>query len=150
MATPTRFIANRGLSVRCAIALHLVTSAHPLAAQNEAQPHRIVAFDYPALARTTHLQGQVELVASMTPDGAVSHVKVRSGNPILAAAAAAAVSRWTFSGCSAGAPCELTLIFSFVLEGGACRSDQNCPKDFVVDLPDHILVKSSPLVGSIN
>jgi outer membrane biosynthesis protein TonB len=120
----------------------------PLAAEDVVQPRRIVAFEYPILGRRAHIEGGVQLVVSVNSKGVVEHITLQSGSLVLGGPAAAAVSRWSFSGCAAA--CEVKLIFSFVLEGGACSLDQNCPKDFIVDLPDHVLVKSSPLLGSIN
>jgi TonB family protein len=121
---------------------------HSLAAESVVQPRRVVAFDYPVLGRKAHIEGSVELVVTVNSEGVVEQVKLRSGSEVLGGPAAAAVSRWSFSGCAVA--CEVKLLFSFVLEGGACNLDQNCPRDFIVDLPDHVLVRSSPLVGSIN
>jgi Gram-negative bacterial TonB protein C-terminal len=148
MVMLTRPTPNHSLHIICAIAFQLLVSMPPLAAENVVQPRRVVAFDYPILGRRAHIEGGVELVVSVNSEGGVEHVKLRSGSEVLGGPAAAAVSRWTFSGCAA--TCEVKLGLSFVLEGEACRLDQNCPKDFIVDLPDHILIKSSPLVGSIN
>jgi periplasmic protein TonB len=52
--------------------------------------------DYPPLARTQRLSGTVRLEASIDARGAVTKVKVLSGDPVLAAAAQTAVSKWKY------------------------------------------------------
>ena len=51
---------------------------------------------YPAIARTAHISGTVELRAIIGRDGAVRSVEVLAGNPLLARAAAAAVWQWRY------------------------------------------------------
>ena len=83
----------------------LAPSAVPAAAQaKEAEPHRKVvnriAPTYPDLARRTHIEGRVRLLAVIAPSGNVKSSKVLGGNPVLARAAEEAVSRWKFSAAS--------------------------------------------------
>ena len=80
--------------------------------------HRVQP-DYPAIAKTIHLGGTVELRAVIGTDGGVRDVEVVSGNPILAKAAVAAVSQWRYqptrlSGIAVDVETEITV--NFVLE----------------------------------
>ncbi len=62
---------------------------------------------YPETARQQHIQGQVLLHVRVSKGGSVRELKVISGDPQLAAAAAAAVRRWQFLPfLSAGKPVE--------------------------------------------
>jgi TonB family protein len=51
---------------------------------------------YPALARTTRASGTVQLEGVVGTDGRVREVKVMSGSPLLARAAAEAVLQWVY------------------------------------------------------
>lgn len=51
---------------------------------------------YPAEALEQHLSGTVHLEAIITTQGAVRDIKVISGDPVLAAAAVAAVEQWRY------------------------------------------------------
>ncbi|HMK31282.1 MAG TPA: TonB family protein [Terriglobales bacterium] len=51
---------------------------------------------YPALARTGSLEGEIVLSAVVATDGSVKSVRILSGNPVLAGAAADAVSKWRY------------------------------------------------------
>lgn len=51
---------------------------------------------YPESALQTHIQGQVELEALVGKDGSVQQLKLVSGDPQLAAAAADAIRQWRF------------------------------------------------------
>jgi TonB family protein len=51
---------------------------------------------YPEAARDQHIQGQIVLQATVGKDGAVQELKVISGDPQLATAAADAVRQWRF------------------------------------------------------
>ena len=50
----------------------------------------------PALALQRGTSGVVKLEALVNRDGTISEIKVLSGDPVLAAAAKAAVSRWRY------------------------------------------------------
>jgi periplasmic protein TonB len=52
--------------------------------------------DYPPLARAQRLSGTVRLEASIDERGVVTKVKILGGDPILAAAAQAAVNKWKY------------------------------------------------------
>jgi protein TonB len=51
---------------------------------------------YPASAQQRHVEGEVELLATITRSGDISTVKVLSGDPQLAHAAVEAVKRWKY------------------------------------------------------
>ncbi len=52
--------------------------------------------DYPPAALRQHVEGSVELQANIGKDGSTSNLKVLSGKPLLAKAAAAAVRQWKY------------------------------------------------------
>ena len=51
---------------------------------------------YPPLALQQHVEGSVELQAHIGKYGSTSNLKVLSGKPLLAKAAAAAVRQWKY------------------------------------------------------
>ena len=55
-----------------------------------------VSRDYPAQARQLRIEGMVQLEATISKDGNVTNLKVVSGHPILARAAADAVKQWKY------------------------------------------------------
>jgi len=80
--------------------------------------HRVQP-DYPAIAKTIHLGGTVELRAIIGTDGGVRGVEVVSGNPILAKAAVDAVWQWRYqptqlNGVAVEVETQITV--NFVLE----------------------------------
>jgi TonB family protein len=75
--------------------------APQLLAQNAPKLHRkvVVMFDpeYPAILKNGRFEGQVRLEATVAPNGTVSKVEVKGGNPILAQYASQAVTRWKYA-----------------------------------------------------
>jgi TonB family protein len=65
---------------------------------NPQQPKNIiyVAPIYPPLARSARVQGTVEFVATIGPDGAVKELELVRGHPLLAKAAREAVLEWIY------------------------------------------------------
>jgi protein TonB len=51
---------------------------------------------YPVIAREAHVQGTVQLSASIAPNGTVEDLHVLSGSPLLVAAAEDAVKQWKY------------------------------------------------------
>ncbi len=49
---------------------------------------------YPAVARNMRLEGTVKMEAVVSPTGAVKHVSIKGGHPILVQAASNAVMSW--------------------------------------------------------
>jgi outer membrane biosynthesis protein TonB len=106
---------------------------------------RIVGMEYPGAARLAFLQGAVDLVATISPDGTVGEIRVLSGPPLLATPAKETLSKWRFAGRAAPAgQCEAKFVFSFVLLPGTCNSGSHCPSEFQVDLPDSVRVSAQP------
>jgi hypothetical protein len=102
---------------------------------------RVIGIDYPWFARMAVLQGDVELIATISTEGTVTRVRIISGPEPLALPAKATLSRWQFTGCtSEQRECEARFVLSFVLNG-SCASE-NCPSTFEVDFPGKIIVTS--------
>jgi TonB family protein len=53
--------------------------------------------DYPYILRNGHFEGQVRLQATVLPNGSVSKVEPKGGNPMLSQYAAAAVMKWKYA-----------------------------------------------------
>jgi protein TonB len=80
-----------------------------------------VAPDYPALARTARIQGQVVLVAKVTEKGEVQNPEIISAHPLFASAVLAAVKQWRYQpACLEGVPVALdyTIVINFNLSNG--------------------------------
>jgi hypothetical protein len=102
---------------------------------------RVVGLEYPRLAALAAVQGKVELVALISPDGSVSEVRVVSAHILLREPAKETLSQWKFAGCEASqSPCEVRVVFDFVLEGLCDKSW--CGTRFAADLPSFVEIKS--------
>ncbi len=55
---------------------------------------------YPALARTMHISGNVKLEATVAPNGTVKSINVKGGHPVLTQSAVTAVGHWKFEPAS--------------------------------------------------
>jgi hypothetical protein len=53
--------------------------------------------DYPYVLRNGHFEGQVRLEATVLPNGNVSRVECKGGNPMLAQYASMAVMHWKYA-----------------------------------------------------
>lgn len=53
--------------------------------------------EYPVTLQHAQIGGLVRLSATVLPDGTVSKVQIRGGNPILAESAVAAVMKWKYA-----------------------------------------------------
>lgn len=53
--------------------------------------------DYPEALQRAKIGGVVRLTATVLPNGAVSKVEIRGGNPVLAESAVAAVQKWKYA-----------------------------------------------------
>ncbi len=83
------------LAMICAIGAHAemrVSQDDALKAVVEKTPP-----EYPPMARQLKIVGKVEVEISIDSDGAVSAVKIASGNPLLTAAVVGAVKKWKFA-----------------------------------------------------
>jgi TonB family protein len=56
-----------------------------------------VAPDYPYVLRNGHFEGQVRLEATVLPNGTVTKVEPKGGNPMLSEYAQRAVMRWKYA-----------------------------------------------------
>jgi hypothetical protein len=119
-------------------------------ADNELRVKRIVNVEYPWPGRVLSIQGDVELVASISSDGAVLGVRQVSGSDILASAAKDALSKWLFTGCKNESGCEIKVLFSFILLSGSCAAGEVCPSQSQADLPDHVTVTAKPIRAIVN
>ena len=99
----------------------------PSRIQISRSPARITYPSYPA----TSVKGKVALKAILTVDGAVSAIKILSGNHILAGAAAKAVRRWHFA--------------RYYQDGKAVETETNVSVSFIA--PD-VIVISFPSTAS--
>jgi protein TonB len=70
---------------------------------------------YPPLARQMHVSGVVELVGIIATDGRIRELRLRSGSPLLAPAALAAVRQWVYEPTLLnGDPVELVATISVI------------------------------------
>ena len=95
-------VGNRLCLAALAVLLGLLAVSTPrLLAQDTAKTHRKVLVmtepDYPYVLRNGHFEGQVRLAATVLPNGTVSKVECKGGNPMLAQYAAQAVMHWKYA-----------------------------------------------------
>ncbi len=95
-------------------------------------PLRVVGLEYPRLANIAHVQGKVELLAKVLPDGKVGNITTMSGHPLLAAASQETLTKWRFAPCSPARNCDVGVTFSYVLTEKCDHSC--CTTEFAVDL----------------
>ena len=85
-------------------------------AQNAAKTHRKVLVmiepEYPYVLRNGHFEGQIRLEATVLPNGNVSKVECKSGNPMLAQYASQAVMRWKYAPGPAPTVEEAVFVFN--------------------------------------
>jgi outer membrane biosynthesis protein TonB len=94
----------------------ILTSFSFVFAQNEdATPHRkavsIVQPDYPSILKDGHFDGQIRMAATVAPNGTVTKVEVKGGNPMLAQYASQAVMKWKYAPAPAQTVEEVLLNF---------------------------------------
>jgi outer membrane biosynthesis protein TonB len=95
-------VGNRLCLSALAVVLGLMAASTPrLLAQDTAKTHRKVLVmtepDYPYVLRNGHFEGQVRLAATVLPNGTVSKVECKGGNPMLAQYASQAVMHWKYA-----------------------------------------------------
>lgn len=95
---------NRRLLLSGLVLLLCLVAASPsrLAAQTTVpKPKRKVLVmtepDYPYILRNGHFEGQVRLEATVLPNGSVTKVECKGGNPMLAQYASQAVMHWKYA-----------------------------------------------------
>ena len=113
-------------------------------------PRRIAGMDYPVLARSARIEGQVQVVCTLNRDGSVASTKI-TGNPhpILASAAMKNASAWMFMAASGTGqlPKTATLVYSFKMEKSISQPmDPSIPhhpaRQFVFEYPSSVKVGS--------
>jgi TonB family protein len=130
------------------IVLTLWATAQTQLSDNGLTVKRVVGMTYPRLAQLAAVQGEVELVVTVSGDGKVQAIRLLAGSGLLAPAAKDALSKWRFAGCAPGGTCDMKIVFSFVL-CGQCELP-NCPTEFQVDLPSMVQVKSALARAIVN
>lgn len=68
--------------------------------------------EYPTYLKSIHIEGQVRLDAIVLPNGNVSKVEIRGGNPILAENAVKAVMKWKYAPAPSETVEEIRFTFS--------------------------------------
>src|SRR5258708_34630835 len=84
-------------------------------------PVRLESIVYPPLARQTRISGIVVLQVSVAASGAVDHVEILKGHPLLQQAAVDSVRQWKFAPQS-GEPRTFDLKCEFGLRGDGVSS----------------------------
>jgi TonB family protein len=108
-------LGNR-LFLALALLLVVTLAWSPLLAQKAQKTGRTVIVtvkpEYPETLQRAQIGGLVRLSATVLPNGAVSKVQIRGGNPILAESAVAAVMKWKYAPGPAETSEEVSLSFS--------------------------------------
>ncbi len=101
-------------------------------------PIHVESLAYPPRARQARIQGNVVLVAHISPDGSVSIPIRKSGHPLFLQAAEDNLKKWKFqSGENQG----MEITYHFVLRDPPSHSTQTECK---FDLPDSVTVSTDP------
>jgi len=86
------------------------------------------------------MQGQVEILCTINPDGSVASIKVaKTSWPLLAEYAQENAKKWLFRRVSSVEQDTFLLKYTFQLEGDGTDSPQN---RFVFEYPNHVIVSS--------
>jgi TonB family protein len=95
-----RTYAGRILATAFLMQCLLPTLHSAAAAQSSSKSHRKVLLmiqpEYPDVLKNGHFEGQVRLEATVLPNGSVSKVDIKGGNPMLSQYAAQAVMKWKY------------------------------------------------------
>jgi hypothetical protein len=109
---------------------------------------RLVAVDYPTLARRAEIQGKVELTLLVSEQGAVAKVLKEAGSPLLLMPLEKATMEWQFDRCKGD--CQLKISAEFILDQYTCKATEYCPSSFEFDAPANIKVKAKRLMAIID
>lgn len=129
------------------VALHRVELPGRLPDQGalaEWEPARIVSpTRYPPLAGQSAVQGVVEILCTLSPDGAVLQAEAIKGHPLLRRAATENVSAWTFHRRFPGeqVTAQVSLTYTFRLAGNPSRRPVS---RFSFDYPNGATLVSEP------
>ena len=129
-----------------------IASLISLPALGEVRVKHLIAMDYPRVARWAGVQGNVELIASVSPLGTVRDVRATSGSPFLIQPTKDVLKQWTFDGCESPQGCEIRIVFSFILTEGPCVHSGTAPalSEFEADLPEHVQIKARVLCAIVD
>ena len=112
-----RFEQNLGRRLACvALSLALVAGFGTHSpAQSAAKTRKVIQTvkpEYPPTLKVAQIGGLVRLSATVQPNGTVTQVEIRGGNPILAEKAQAAVMKWKYAPAPTQTVEEVALSFS--------------------------------------
>lgn len=88
---------NKIAALALVITLTLTLAPGSLPAQEHSEARKILtrlAPQYPALAHSMHIQGNVKADVLVAPNGTVKSVQVKGGHPLLAQSAMDALRQW--------------------------------------------------------
>jgi TonB family protein len=118
---PSRpFLDWRGYAIASArfvflLSLLFCTGWHAELSAQETSHRKVVvrvAPEYPETLRIAQIGGLVRLTATVQPNGTVTQVDIRGGNPILAEKAQQAVMKWKYAPSGSQTVEEVSLSFS--------------------------------------
>lgn len=113
---------------------------------------KLVPPEYPPLARSAQIVGDVKLEVAFAPDGTVTSVRSISGHPILltAAVTSAKQSRFSCQGCNGVAVITYKFTIREQLDRCCCSdspnksASQDDRKTHVTQEPGHVIVSGPP------
>jgi TonB family protein len=108
-------VAHQAALTGLMLALLTTAFAARMPAQNANKGRKVVVTvkpEYPQTLKIAQIGGLVRLSATVTPNGTVTKVEVRGGNPILAESASAAVMKWKYAPGPSETNEEISLSFS--------------------------------------
>jgi hypothetical protein len=137
--------------ILCCLIAFMFSFAEGQSPQHQPAPKRIVGLEYPWFGRVAGIEGTVEIVALISPDGTVKSFGTASGPEPLVNSAKGALSKWLFEkDCStATGGCAAKIVFVFSL-AGVCDVSQRCPTEFSVDLPDLVRLTAKHAHAIVN
>ena len=113
-----RGFGRASLSLNLALLLVAATSwapvVHAQTTQEKSSRKILVTVkpEYPAALQHAQIGGLVRLTATVLPNGSVSKVQVRGGNPVLAESASVAVMKWKYAPAPTETNEEVAISFS--------------------------------------
>ena len=105
-------------------------------------PKRIVGMDYPLLARGARIEGQVEILCVLNPDGTVASIKPTGSPPsVLLKAVQENASKWIFMKKSDADRSMGTATLTYMFRMGG-KSAHNPIRQVVFEFPSSVLLTS--------
>jgi TonB family protein len=104
-------------------------------------PRHVTVPQYPVIARTAHISGQVVLLVTIGADGTVTDTTLVSGPPLLGSAAITNVKAWTFDK-PAAAPFVETLVYDYRVDPNlTCEDNGSAANSHAIfDFPTRVAV----------